>query len=411
MPDEAAPSEEEKDRQTFTTPGAKKGFAKRELFVGADLDRSDDMAGMEYDELFQYLSNTERRIHSVFESSQMRAYLNPQDVLESVLSYINRPAKRLRPSILLMAAGALGGPDREKLALPAAAGVELFHTWTLVHDDLIDNDTLRRGGPTVHEAMRTSARTKQRLPADLATEYGRDIAILTGDIQHGWAITFFVDCGLEYGIDAALVLRLIKHLQSYVLGNLIFGEVLDVHYGMHNLAALKDVDEDKIIEMLWLKTGVLYEFAGMAGALIGKNTCNFEDNEVQAIRHFADKCGTAFQLQDDILGILGDEASLGKPIGSDIREGKKTVIVYEALKNANEAQSETILATLGNRMATNDQVQSIARLFFELNGIGRTKELAANYISQAIAHLNGISDSKYKRLLLLWANYMLDRKF
>jgi len=366
---------------------------------------------MQYDELFQYLSNAEKRINSVLKSSQVMAYFNPEDILESVFRYIDRPAKRLRPSVLMMAAGALGGSDREDLALPAAAGVELFHTWTLVHDDLIDNDTLRRGGPTVHEAMRTAARTRQNLPADLATEYGRDVAILTGDMQHGWAITSFVDCTLESGIDATLVLRLIKHLQSYVLGNLIFGEVLDVRYGMHDLAKLKDVDEGKIIEMLWLKTGVLYEFAGMAGALIGKNTYNFEDDEVQAITHFASKCGTAFQLQDDILGILGDEASLGKPIGSDIREGKKTVIVYEALKNANESQRETILATLGNRLATNDQVQAVTNLFCDLNGIGRTKELAEYYISEAIPYLDDISASLYKRLLLLWANYMLDRKF
>jgi geranylgeranyl diphosphate synthase type I len=149
----------------------------------------------------------------------------------------------------------------------------------------------------------------------------------------------------------------------------------------------------------------------MAGALIGKNTCNFEDDEVKAITQFASKCGTAFQLQDDILGVLGDEASLGKPIGSDIREGKKTVIVYEALKNAKKSQSEMILATLGNRLATDEQVQAVTELFCELNGIARTRDLAAHYISGAIPYLDHISDSQYKRLLLLWANYMLDRKF
>jgi geranylgeranyl diphosphate synthase type I len=366
---------------------------------------------MRYSELFQYLSDAEKRIVSVLNFSQMRSCFNPEDIFESVFSYINRPAKRLRPSVLLMAAGALGGPDREKLAVHAAVGVEIFHTWTLVHDDLIDNDTLRRGGPTVHEAMCTAARTRQNLPTELATDYGRDVAILTGDMQHGWAVTSFVDCAIESGIDTTLILRLIKHLQSYVLGNLICGEVLDVRYGMHDLAELKDVDERKIIEMLWLKTGVLYEFAGMAGALIGKNTCDFEDSEVRAIKQFASKCGTAFQLQDDILGILGDEASLGKPIGSDIREGKKTVIVYEALKNASESQRGTILATLGNHSATNDQVRAVTELFCELNGIGRTRDLAAQYISDAIPYLDAISDSRYKRLLLLWANYMLDRKF
>jgi geranylgeranyl diphosphate synthase type I len=180
---------------------------------------------------------------------------------------------------------------------------------------------------------------------------------------------------------------------------------------MHSLAELPDIDESKIVEMLWLKTGVLYEFAGMAGALIGKNTCDFEDIEVQAIRQFASNCGTAFQLQDDILGILGDETTLGKPVGSDIREGKKTVIVYEALRNANESQREQLLAVLGNRAATHDEVQATARLLCELNGVARTRDLAASYISKAIPHLEAIRDSRYKRLLLLWADYMLERKF
>ncbi|MDO8684829.1 MAG: polyprenyl synthetase family protein [Armatimonadota bacterium] len=366
---------------------------------------------MQYEELFDYLSDAERRILAVLKSSNVNTYFNPEDVLDSVFSYIGRPAKRLRPSVLLMAAGALGGSEREHLALPAAAGVELFHTWTLVHDDLIDHDTLRRGGPTVHEAMRSVAKSRDGLSDHLAAEYGRNIAVLTGDTQHGWSIASFVDCALQTEIDPTLILKLIKHLQSYVLGNLVFGEVLDVRYGMRDLTELKEVDEAKIVDMLWLKTGVLYEFAGMAGALIGKNTPDFGDKEVQAITHFASNCGTAFQLQDDILGILGDEASLGKPVGSDIREGKKTVIVYESLKWANDSQRKTILSTLGNRSASFQEIETVTHLFRELNGVRRTKELAVHYINEALPYLNTIPDSKYKSLLALWAHYMLDRQF
>ncbi|MCH7916629.1 MAG: polyprenyl synthetase family protein [Planctomycetes bacterium] len=365
---------------------------------------------MNFDELSDYLDQSEKRIKSVLDQSHVSDYFKPEDIKNSVLSYLDRDAKRLRPSVLLMAAGALGGRDREELALSAAAGVELFHTWTLVHDDLIDNDVLRRGGATVHEAMRKVARDKYNLSPDRAVEYGRDIAILTGDMQHGWAVASFVDCALDSGLDPVLTLKLIGHLQSYVLGNLIFGEVLDVRYGMHSLSELPDIDEDSIVEMLRLKTGVLYEFAGMAGALIGKNTCDFEDGEVQAITQFAGNCGTAFQLQDDILGITGDEEMLGKPVGSDIREGKKTVIVYEALKNANESQKAQLLATLGERQATDEQVKATTELLRVLNGIDRTKELAVGYINNAIPYLEDIADSQYKRLLMLWAKYMLDRE-
>ena len=164
---------------------------------------------MQHDELFQYLSQAEKRILSVLHHSRVRAQFNPEDMSASILSYLDRPAKRLRPSVLLMAAGALGGADREELALSAAAGVELFHTWTLVHDDLIDNDVLRRGGATVHEAMRAVARERYNLSCDRAAEYGRDIAVLTGDMQHGWAVASFVDCALDGGVDPVLILKLI----------------------------------------------------------------------------------------------------------------------------------------------------------------------------------------------------------
>ena len=89
--------------------------------------------------------------------------------------------------------------------------------------------------------------------------------------------------------------------------------------------------------MLWKKTGVLYEFSGKAGAMVGLNTADPEHEWVDAISNFAGKCGIAFQLQDDILGIMGDEETLGKPVGSDIREGKRTTIVYHSFKNANSS--------------------------------------------------------------------------
>lgn len=366
---------------------------------------------MDYKDFFTYLESTEKRISEFITKNEVKQFFKPDDIYDSVFSYIRRPAKRLRPSVLLMACGSVGGDEREQLAIPAASGVELFHTWTLVHDDLIDNDSLRRGEPTVHNAMTTWSKKNLKINDDLAVEYGRDIAILTGDMQHGWSITFFIDCVFSMQVDPVLILKLIKHLQSYVLGNLIYGEVLDVQYGMTSGADMSDINEDKIVHMLWLKTGVLYEFAGLAGALIGKNTANFEDEQVIAIKNFSSNCGTAFQLQDDILGILGDEKSIGKPVGSDIREGKKTVIVYEALKNANVLEKEKILSVLGNKNASKGEVKEVTKLFQKLGGIKRTEELAKSYIEKALPYLDIIDDSKYKKLLMHWADFMISRKF
>ena len=173
--------------------------------------------------------------------------------------------------MLLWSCGAVGGD--ESIALPAAAGVEMFHTWTLVHDDLIDNDDLRRGGPTVHKLGEAFARDKLGYSEEKSREYGRDLAVLTGDSQHGWTISLFCECANAPGVDARVVIDIIYHLESYVVNTLIEGETLDVQYAR---TPIEQLTRDDIVHMLWMKTGVLYEFAARAGAMLGLNTSDAE---------------------------------------------------------------------------------------------------------------------------------------
>lgn len=366
---------------------------------------------MENEMFFSYLKDTGKKIIDFIEKNDLNKFLQPDDIYKGAYSYLKRPAKRLRPSVLLMACGCLGGEEREKLAVPAAAGIELFHTWTLVHDDILDNDKTRRGQPSVHELIRCHAKDKYSFSDDQALKYGRDIAILTGEIQHAWANVSFIDCALLSCVDYELILKIIRHLESYVIGNLICGQALDIRFGMNKDLDSLDIDEKQIIDMLWQKTGVLYEFAGLAGALIGKNTSDFDDKTVVAVKNFTGTCGTAFQFQDDILGIAGDSKKLGKPVGSDIKEGKKTVIVYHALKNASSVQKKKILSVLGNQDASDSDIEEVKTLFKELGGIKKAKEMALSYLEKAVSFLDIIEDSKYKRLLLAWADFMIKREF
>ncbi|NLY88364.1 MAG: polyprenyl synthetase family protein [Firmicutes bacterium] len=360
-------------------------------------------------ELTVFLKEKEKQILAFIEESEVQKYIQPKDLYDAVRAYIFRPAKRLRPAVLIMACGCLGGA--EELAIPAAAGGELFHTWTLVHDDLIDNDDFRRGSPTVHRLMEEAGRTGFGLDESQAKEYGRHIAILSGDMQHAWAVNLFIDLAVKKKLDPLVVLKIISWLESYVIGSLLGGEALDVQLGISDITGGLDFSEDEVIKMLWLKTGVLYEFAGLAGAMIGKGTADFDDPEVKAVKEFTGLCGIAFQLQDDILGVLGDEKTLGKPVGSDIREGKKTTILYEALRNADENQRRTILQVLGDKNAGADEINRIIDLFKELNGVDYTKQLAAAYIKKALPCLDPIPASKYKDLLLQWADFMINRDF
>lgn len=364
---------------------------------------------MNFNDFLSFLNKVEKEIPDyILQNYREKQNFHPMIMDKSVTSYIKRGGKRLRPAVLLMACGAVGG--NVDWALPAAAAVELFHTWTLVHDDLIDNDNLRRGQPTVHVIAKNSALKNHAFNEMQATKYGQDIAILTGDVQHGWAISLFTEKPLVDKVEPAVIFAIINKLQTEVLCTLVHGEVVDVEFGMRENGIL-EIPEDDIINMLWMKTGVLYEFAGLAGAMIGKNSADTGDAEVFAIKSFCSNCGTAFQLRDDILGILGNEKELGKPVGSDIREGKKTTIVRAALLNASPKQSEIIRSILGKQDASDDEIKFAAKLLIDLGGIHHTHELATQYVEKAIPFLSDIKASRYKTLLEQWAYYLIERNY
>lgn len=357
-------------------------------------------------DLLEALSAREQLVNRYFQQPRFREWFNPNDLKDAVFAYLERPAKRLRPAVLLWSCGAVGGDER--IAVPAAAGVEMFHTWTLVHDDLIDNDDLRRGGPTVHKLGQTFASGKLGYSDERSVEYGRDLAVLTGDSQHGWTISLFCECATREGVDAKVVLDLIYYLESHVVNKLIEGETLDVQYAY---TPIEELTREDIVRMLWMKTGVLYEFSSRAGAMLGLGTSDPAHPYVAALSRFASQCGTAFQLQDDILGLKGKEAQLGKPIGSDVREGKKTTIVYFALQSASKEDRAFLLSVLGDREAPAADVERAMEMMVSLGAVDRTAELALEHINKALPELDVLPQSGYKELLEAWAHFMINREF
>lgn len=357
-------------------------------------------------DLMEALSARERLVTGYFLQERFRKWFKPADLREAVFAYLERGAKRLRPAVLLWACGAVGG--NEDSALPAAAGVEMFHTWTLVHDDLIDNDDLRRGGPTIHKLAQDYALEKLGYTLEKSREYGRDIAVLTGDSQHGWTISLFCECARDRGVDPRVMLDIIYHLESYVVNTLIEGETRDVQYSR---TPIEELTSDDIVQMLWMKTGVLYEFAARSGAMIGLNSSDENHPYVSALSRFASQCGTAFQLQDDILGLMGKESQLGKPVGSDVREGKKTTIVFFALQASTPGQRKFLLSVLGSRDASDADVQKATDLMVSLGGVQKTADLALEHIHRALPELAVLPSSEYRTLLESWAHLMINREF
>lgn len=355
-------------------------------------------------ELLNELKAREVLIRDIFNQERYQRCFRPELLQRAVYSYIDRPAKRLRPGILLFCCGAVGGAEEQ--AMLAAASVEIYHTWTLVHDDIIDNDVKRRGFPTVHEEFRIQG-LRLGYSEQEAAELGRSVAILTGDLQQAWSIRLLLD-SIELGVPATVICDLAQFLTSGVTNRLLEGEALDILFAGEKITELS---EAAVLDMLELKTGILYEYAAMAGAAIGLKQTMMENPIIQSLGKFARLAGLAFQLYDDILGITGDEKLLGKPIGSDIREGKRTTIVLHAFQNAGASERQFLMDKLGNPGLSEKDIDKIRQILIEYNGVEHTLELAERYVSEAIQELAVLSESRYKNLLLAWAQYIVRRDY
>lgn len=354
--------------------------------------------------LLEELASRKQVVYDYLFKSEYAARFAPVHIRDAAFSYFKLGGKSLRPAVLLLSCGAVGGD--EKMAIPAAAGIEVYHTWTLVHDDIIDRDDRRRGAPTVHVEFAERGAKEFGFKGAEAEHYGHVIGILAGDVQQSWSYMLFHELYTKYGVNPALVLNLVGELATNVQLMLVDGQTLDVQYAKREVVALS---EELVVEMLRKKTGVLYEYAGRAGATIGLNDSTMQSPIIHDIAEFCSKCGTAFQLQDDVLGITGLTEQTGKPVGADIREGKKTLIVYHALLNATDDQKRQLLSVIGNLNATAEEVEATTQMLIALGGIEYTQNLATRMVEEAMQHLDKVPASTYKDLLQQWAEYMIDR--
>lgn len=353
-------------------------------------------------QLFDYLQNVQERCASYFNSLDTTS-INPPELKTGATDYFLRGGKRLRPAMMSLCAGAVGGEVMEKEVLPAMVSVELFHTFTLIHDDIIDNDDIRRGGKSVHILVRDMFSGHPR-----SDEYGKDIAILAGDSLHALSVNTLLNCQDSEYISPSVVLQVVRELDNVCLNDLLCGESVDTRLGLFEKNNLNFTDD--ILKVIDQKTGALFAYSARAGAMMGLNTTKRDEKRVVSLGEFARLCGLAFQLKDDILGIMSDEKTLGKPIGSDIREGKKTIILCEAYKNATNAEKELLQTVVGVANSSPEKIEEAKSILINRGGVKMAEKLAEEYISQAMTKLDTIEKSKYTDLLSLMAEYMSARK-
>jgi len=276
--------------------------------------------------------------------------------------------------------------------------MELSETYLLIHDDIMDNDSLRRGGMTINTSYRQIGENRYHDQVN-TRNFGNSAAMLAGDIA----------CGMSNEILSESKFKPQHVLASIQLLNKIYttegyGQLLDL---MSNLR--DDITKKDVILIHQLKT-VPYTFDGPVR--IGAILAGASKKELNQLAGYTIPLGTAFQIQDDVLGMFGSEEKLGKPVTSDLKEGKKTLLILEALEKAKGKDRETIEINLGNKRTTLNALKEIRTLIKKTNSLDHSKKLASNYVRESIVHLEKIRlRPEGKNFLLGIADYMITREY
>lgn len=357
-------------------------------------------------ELKAYLDQTGVVLRERLQSTPFLGQLGAGPIKDRLLDYILRGGKNLRPALTRLACEAVGGQGDQ--AIDVGIAIEITHTWTLVHDDIIDRDDARRNGPSVHAKIREDyADWADINPGMTAEHLAHSMALLVGDAQHAMAMNILSQTGLTGNLKPELALFLISELEGNVLPALLTGEVDDVFQTGYPLS---QITVDEILLMLRQKTAALLTFSVTAGGLIGLNGIDLQHPYILALKSYSENLGIAFQLQDDLLGILGDEDKLGKPVGSDFTEGKRTIAVKTAWVNATNSQKKTMERLLGKPDLTRDEIDLLRQLVIDCKGIDRVRSMAEEHIQRAHKALDELPDSQAKQFLAEIADYTINRQ-
>ena len=299
----------------------------------------------------------------------------PMNLIESSRQYPYAGGKRMRPAMALACCGAVGG-DKSK-AMPLAVAIEYIHNFTLIHDDLMDGDKLRRGMVTIHEG------------------YGMPTAVLAGDAL--FAKAYQIICELD--IPAERMRNVLRYV-SKAVWDLARGQQMDVNNEG------KIVSEEYYIETIKLKTSVLFAAAAAGGAIIG----GADDKTVEAINQYALDVGLGFQMFDDYLGVAGDPSKTGKSVGNDIRKGKCTCMVthtIEVLKN--DAKLDEFKSILGKIDASDEECARAMQIMKNCGSIDYALGLARKKVNDAIARIQFLPDNEDKEFMIALAEFAIDR--
>lgn len=300
----------------------------------------------------------------------------PDSLFAPIKYILSLGGKRLRPILAYMATNLF--TDDIEQTTSAAIAIEMFHNFSLLHDDLMDNASLRRGQPTVH------------------LKWNANTAVLSGDVMLIDAYNYIVKVPEDVLPDILAVF-------TTTAMQVCEGQQYDLDFEQH-----LDVKESEYIEMIRLKTAVLLAASLKIGALLG----GASKEDVERLYDFGINIGLAFQLKDDLLDVYGDTQSFGKEIGGDILSNKKTFLLIKALENSNEENNATLQKWLSaENFDTDAKINAIKKIYDGLNLDSITDKLIQKYYLAGLNCLSEVNVSEdRKRELLIYTNNLMNRK-
>lgn len=325
--------------------------------------------------------NSFLQLTGLFEVHFKKAHFpdEPKTLYEAAQYLLTFGGKRIRPVLVLM--GNELFEDIKEDAFEVATAVELFHNFTLVHDDIMDEAPLRRNHPTVHNV------------------YGQSTALLAGDVMLVQAYEHLKKIDLSY-------LQSVLTLFNDVARKVCEGQQMDMDLALRGFGEgdAEEVNFDDYVKMIGLKTSVLLAGCIQLGAILGGAGLGNQ----QHLYEFGKNLGIAFQIQDDYLDAFGDPEKFGKQPGGDILANKKTFLLLQAMKVGTAAEKEQILKLLNSNDDT--KIASMLDIYRSCNIDDWARDLKQKYFSIAMEHLEEVAVvSSRKKPLLELANYLMDR--
>jgi geranylgeranyl diphosphate synthase type I len=287
--------------------------------------------------------------------------------------YPSAGGKRLRPLLATIVCEAVGGES--ETAIPFGTAIEMVHNFTLVHDDVMDEDDTRRGIPTVH------------------SKWGLPEAILAGDAMFARAFELVLESEVDDAKRVEILAKAVRMLAD--------GQQMDMDFEKRD-----SVGPDEYLEMIERKTAVLYSAAAQGGAIVGGGS----KVQQESLFEYGRLIGLGFQIWDDVLDLRSDKVTFGKPVLNDIKNGKKTLIVVHAMENMKGDDRKAFLAVLGKKGASEQELLAAKALLEKSGSIDYASLIANEFVTKAKECLGVLKDTPHKAALKDLADFMLSRK-